>query len=136
QEALLASSPVPVRALVARHAAGGGSAAVAPGAGGRWLTLHATALGDDVVVVVEPVRPHQLADVVVRGRGLTAREREVLALVARGRSNRQVARELALSEWTVQDHVKALLAKFGVSSRGELAAALFFDGVAPRHESR
>lgn len=86
-----------------------------------------------MVVVVEPVRPHQLADVVVRGRGLTARERDVLALVARGRSNRQVASALALSEWTAQDHVKSLLAKFDVASRGELAASLFFDHYAAQH---
>ena len=126
---------MPVRSLVARHLAGAGSATAAPAADGAWLTLQATTLGDDVVLVVEPIRPHQLADVVVRGRGLTPREREVLALLARGRSNRQVATALGLSEWTVQDHVKALLAKFDVTSRGELVAALFFDHYAPLHGS-
>lgn len=134
-EALVRSSPVPVRSLVARHAAGQGSTSSAPVGSGGWLTLRATTLGDEVVVVLEPIRPHQLAEVVVRGRGLTPREREVLALVARGRSNRQIATALDLSEWTVQDHVKALLAKFGVPSRGELAAALFFDHYAPEHAS-
>jgi DNA-binding CsgD family transcriptional regulator len=133
-EALLATSPVPVRSLVARHAAGLGNAAAAPAADG-WLTLQATALGDDVVVVVEPIRSHQLADLVVRSRALTPRELEVLALVARGRSNRQIASALGLSEWTVQDHVKALLAKFEVTSRGELVASLFFEHLAPGHSS-
>lgn len=132
---LLASPPVAVRSLVARHAAGGPCAAAAPGTPGRWLTLQATSLGDDVVVVVEPIRSSQLADVVARGRGLTPREQDVLALVVRGRSNRQIATALALSEWTVQDHVKSLLAKLDVASRGELVAALFFEQYAPRHTS-
>lgn len=132
---LLRSSPVPVRSLVSRYLAGHGSAGAVPVDGG-WLTLQATSLGDDVVVVVEEIRPEQLADVVVRGRGLTDRERDVLALVARGRSNRQVATALRLSEWTVQDHVKSLLAKFGVSSRAELAGALFFGHYEDRHTPR
>ena len=135
-EQLAARSPVAVGSLVARHLAGRASTSAVPMPGGAgWLTLQATTLGDDVVVVVEPIRPNDLAEVVVRGRGLTAREREVLGLVARGRSNRQIAGALALSEWTVQDHVKALLAKFDVQSRGELVGALFFGHYAPTHDS-
>jgi two-component system response regulator DevR len=45
--------------------------------------------------------------------GLTARETEVLALIAEGLSNRQISEDLVLTEKTVQDHVSALLAKLG-----------------------
>lgn len=53
---------------------------------------------------------------------LTAQERAVARLVARGMSNGQVAGELFLSVKTVQYHLTHVYAKFGVRSRGELAA--------------
>jgi DNA-binding CsgD family transcriptional regulator/tetratricopeptide (TPR) repeat protein len=55
-----------------------------------------------------------------RGRGdhgLTARELEVLRLIARGRSNREIASALVISERTVARHVQNIFAKLGVSSR-------------------
>ncbi|MEV5412949.1 AAA family ATPase [Thermopolyspora sp. NPDC052614] len=56
------------------------------------------------------------------GGELTPREREVLRLVALGRSNRDIADELFISTKTVSVHVSKILAKLGVSSRGEAAA--------------
>jgi DNA-binding CsgD family transcriptional regulator len=53
---------------------------------------------------------------------LTAREREVLALLVEGRTNRQVARQLYISEKTVSVHVSNVLAKLSVRSRAEAAA--------------
>ncbi|NYV78663.1 response regulator transcription factor, partial [Streptomyces sp. UH6] len=47
----------------------------------------------------------------------SAREREVLALVARGTSNREIARELFISEATVKTHLTHLYAKLGVNDR-------------------
>ena len=55
--------------------------------------------------------------------GLTAREREILAMVVAGGSNRDIATALFISPKTVSVHVSALLRKFGVSGRGDLGAA-------------
>ncbi|HEV2375885.1 MAG TPA: LuxR C-terminal-related transcriptional regulator, partial [Streptosporangiaceae bacterium] len=55
--------------------------------------------------------------------GLTARESEVLRLVAAGRSNPEIAAELFISAKTASVHVSNILAKLGVGSRGEAAAA-------------
>ncbi|WP_413761314.1 helix-turn-helix transcriptional regulator [Streptomyces sp. MMBL 11-3] len=54
--------------------------------------------------------------------GLTSRERDVLRLVAAGRSNRQIAEELFISPKTASVHVSNILAKLGVAGRGEAAA--------------
>ncbi|MCX4829504.1 AAA family ATPase [Streptomyces sp. NBC_01016] len=68
--------------------------------------------------------------------GLTSRERDVLRLVAAGRSNRQIAEELFISPKTASVHVSNILAKLGVAGRGEAAALahrlhLFPSGRAP-----
>jgi DNA-binding CsgD family transcriptional regulator len=55
-------------------------------------------------------------------RGLTAREFEVLRLVAAGRSNPEIAAKLFISAKTASVHVSNILAKLGVTSRGEAAA--------------
>jgi len=56
------------------------------------------------------------------GLGLTARERQVLRLLARGYTNRQVAAELVISVKTASVHVSHILRKLGVSNRLEAAA--------------
>jgi DNA-binding NarL/FixJ family response regulator len=61
---------------------------------------------------------------------LTTREREVLAEIAKGRSNREIARALTVSEKTVKAHVSAVLAKLGVQDRTQAAL------LAVRHEQR
>ena len=60
---------------------------------------------------------------------LTSREREVLAELAKGRSNREIARALHVSEKTVKAHVSSVLAKLGVQDRTQAAL------LAVRHEA-
>jgi DNA-binding NarL/FixJ family response regulator len=57
--------------------------------------------------------------------GLTARELEVLRLVADGRSNRDIATALVISEHTVARHVQNIFAKLGVASRAAAVAFAF-----------
>jgi DNA-binding NarL/FixJ family response regulator len=78
---------------------------------GRRLGLHAVGDGRDVVKDgTSPVA------------ALTAREREVLRLMSRGRSNRQIGEELFISQKTASVHVSNILAKLGAASRTEAAA--------------
>lgn len=60
--------------------------------------------------------------------GLTPREREVAVLVSKGRTNRQIARELGLSHKTVETHLSRIFSKFEVSSRAAVAARVGHDG--------
>ncbi len=63
------------------------------------------------------------------GPTLTPRERQVLALVAEGRSNAEIGRELFISTKTASVHVSNILAKLGVSGRTEAAALAYRSGM-------
>jgi DNA-binding NarL/FixJ family response regulator len=64
-------------------------------------------------------------------RLLSPREREVLAGLARGRSNRQLAKDFGVREATVKTHVSRLLGKLGVNSRAEAIALAYQNGIVP-----
>jgi DNA-binding NarL/FixJ family response regulator len=61
-------------------------------------------------------------------RGLTDRQAQVMRLMARGESNKQIARALNLSESTVKVHVTAILRALGVTSRAQAIVAAFQQG--------
>lgn len=63
-------------------------------------------------------------------RGLTDREAQVLRLVAAGKSNREIASELTISEHTVARHLQNMFAKLGVASRSAATAFAFEHGLA------
>jgi DNA-binding CsgD family transcriptional regulator len=99
---------------------------------GRWVLVRGSALGNGgtaprIAVTFEPARAPELAEVIADAYGLTARERRVTELVARGLPTVAIARKLYLSPYTVQDHLKAVFEKLEVSSRGQLVAQLFVD---------
>jgi DNA-binding NarL/FixJ family response regulator len=97
----------PEALLDAIRTVAGGDAVVAPSATRRLLDRVAPALPGDE----EPD---------ARLTALTAREREVLVAVARGHSNGEIARELAMAEATVKTHVGNLLRKVGARDRVHL----------------
>jgi two-component system, NarL family, response regulator LiaR len=76
---------------------------------------------------------HQIADEsrsrLQEPERLTRRERDVLALIARGRANKRIALELGISEKTVKTHVGHLLAKLGVSDRTQAALLAVQEGL-------
>jgi NarL family two-component system response regulator LiaR len=77
--------------------------------------------------LLDPSVAARLVDVIAQAPGsdpgeqLTPREREVLALIAQGRPNKLIARELEISEKTVKAHVGRVLEKLGVSDRTQAA---------------
>lgn len=62
---------------------------------------------------------------------LTQRETDILALLAEGRSNRDISRELFLSEKTVKAHLAAIFRKLGVTNRTQAAMAAVSMGIGP-----
>jgi DNA-binding NarL/FixJ family response regulator len=97
--------------------------------GGIWLLIHASCLegADATAVVIEPAKASEVAPLIVEAYELTPREIDVTRALARGLTTNEIAGELHLSRFTVQDHLKAVYEKVGVSSRGELVAKMFAD---------
>jgi DNA-binding CsgD family transcriptional regulator len=84
---------------------------------GVWLTLRAARLGDDIAVTIEECPPADRLDLYARAIGLSARESQLLGLLAEGLDTKEVAGRMFLSEHTVQDHLKSIFAKAGTRSR-------------------
>ena len=70
---------------------------------------------------------HRKAD--TRSGGLTAREIEILRLVAAGKTNREIAATLILSDHTVRRHLQNVFAKLGVPSRAAATAFALRNGL-------
>ncbi|MCB0011158.1 MAG: hypothetical protein KDE34_04635 [Anaerolineales bacterium] len=96
---------------------------------GGWLKLHASRLlnhtgNSSIVVILEKALPDELFSLIAHAHGLTRREAEVTQCVLWGLSTEEIARHLHLSQYTVQDHLKAIFNKVDVNSRRELTARL------------
>jgi DNA-binding CsgD family transcriptional regulator len=124
--------------LAARGGTAEGARSRVPTSLGTWLVIHGSVIGDPAegrtAVILEPARSPEIAPLIVAAYGLTAREREVTQLVLHGLSTAEIAAQLHVSEYTVQDHLKAIFEKVGVRSRRELVAQIFFQHYVPRLE--
>lgn len=103
----------PAELARAIHAAQRGETIIDPTAAARLVQAIA---GNATPVIAEPER-------------LTRREREVLELIAAGRSNKRIAFELGISEKTVKTHVGHLFGKLGVTDRTQAALLAVRDGL-------
>jgi DNA-binding CsgD family transcriptional regulator len=102
-----------------------------PTRSGGWVVLHALRLMGTregrIGIIIEPAPAPEVAHLVVSAYGLSPRERDVIHQMIRGQATKQIAATLGLSPYTVADHLRAIFAKVGVRSRGELVARVFFD---------
>jgi len=113
-------------------AAAGPALATAVRLGAGWLRGELQALGDRARLALEPAPSQAQADGQSAAQadldrqpdpfGLTERERQVLALVAEGATNRQIGNALFMAEKTASVHVSRILSKLGVRSRTQAAA--------------
>jgi DNA-binding CsgD family transcriptional regulator len=103
---------------------------------GRWAVLHAsrlpTAGADAVAVIIEEPSPAELAPLLMLAYGLTKQEQAVTRLVCRGLSTRELSDALHITPNTLQDHLKSIFDKAGVSSRRELVATILQEQYLPR----
>lgn len=142
------SPPASVLAAAGRALATAGAPVLsrAPSDGAGWVAVHASALdpatgpatgpgpagGRRVSVILQAAGSGHLASLLMAAHGLTARERDVAGLVLRGATTASAARALAISEHTVQQHLKSVFDKTGVRSRRELVSVVFHRHYEPR----
>ena len=99
--------------------------------GGVWLTFRAArvdadraAAERDIAVTIELTSPAERRMLYARSHGLTARETELVERLALGADTRSLARDLYLSEHTVQDHLKSIFQKTNTRNRRTLLSRI------------
>ena len=78
-------------------------------------------------MTIEPIAPARRVEVYCRAIELSARETAVLGRIVGGADTRRAARELGITEHTVNDHLRSVFTKSGTHSRAELSAPLTAD---------
>ena len=107
------------------------------GRSGRWLTLQASRTEPthtrpaESMVIIAPAGPKEVLRLTASGYGLSPREQEVVDLVVRGASTKQISKALYISEYTVKDHLKNIFGKVGVRDRRALVKQLYLDTIFP-----
>jgi non-specific serine/threonine protein kinase len=121
------------RNLAATRARLGEEAFAAAWASGRSLTVE-EAIEEalrEAAPVPEAANPPEAASAPPATDPLSPREREVVALIAQGLTNRQIAEQLVISEWTADTHVRHILTKLGFRSRAQVATWATEQGLLP-----
>ncbi|OPH51303.1 helix-turn-helix transcriptional regulator [Paenibacillus ferrarius] len=130
--------PRPIRAVSSR-ALSGRDAAVEQGStakvciripDGPYLTIQASLLsssssGLQVAVWFQQAKPSDTLPLIAEAYGISEREKQILDGLLRGFSTKELALSLRISTYTVQDHLKSIFVKTGVTSRRELIWQLF-----------
>ena len=85
----------------------------------------------EIVIVIEPAGPKEMAWLNTAIYGLSAREVEVVEFVVRGASTKQISQALYVAEDTVQKHLQNVFEKVGVRSRQALVKRLYLNTIFP-----
>lgn len=94
---------------------------------GGWAVVEASRVdggASAIAVTFRAAAREEVLALLARAHGLSARERELVALVVEGRDTREIADRLFISRYTVQDHLKSVFEKVGVRSRRELLSGV------------
>ncbi len=97
---------------------------------GQFLTLTASKLEGpsglvQLAVSFTATKASELLPLITEAYGLTEREKEIVDQLSKGKSTKELAQYLHISAYTVQDHLKSIFTKAGVSSRRELIWLLY-----------
>lgn len=108
------------------------------GSSGRWLAVYASRTRESdsesgkTAVIIQEAKPSEIAPLIIDAYGLSPREARVTRLVLQGLSTKEIASEMDVSPYTVQDYLKTIFEKVGVRSRRELVATIFDQHHEPR----